>query len=57
MLGLHPDSLLNLKDTTEQDMRRLKELCLQDKSDAVTGDPVDEMSAMDSIMCNFVNES
>ena len=56
-LDFIPDSLLSLKDTIEQDIRRLQELCLQDKSDAVTGDPVDEMVELDSIMCNIVSEN
>lgn len=52
-----PDSLLHLKETVEQDLRRLRDLCLRDKSDACVTDPIDEMVELDSIMCNIVNEN
>ena len=56
-LDFIPDSLLSLKETIEQDVRRLKELCLQDKTDGSASDPLEEMVELDSIMCNIVNEN
>lgn len=56
-LDVIPDSLLNLKDTVEQDLRRLRDLCLRDKSENSATDPIDQIVELDSIMCNIVNEN
>lgn len=54
-LTVIPDSLLELKATIEQDVERLRQLCLSEQADEVPDDPVEDMVQLDSIMCGLVS--
>lgn len=57
-LQVIPDSLLEIRKTIEEDIQKLKQLCLSETTDLLGNedDSLDDMVELDSIMCNIVND-
>ena len=56
-LQLIPESLLEVKASIEQDVEKLKKMCLEEEADEIRcDDTVNDMVELDSIMCNIVHD-
>lgn len=56
-LQLIPESLLEVKASIEEDVEKLKQMCLLEEPDEIRdGDSISDMVELDSIMCNIVND-